>query len=162
MAKVGTYQCFAWWHAGLHSSRSRGKDGQVTAWNLGKRHAVSQDRDVWLVLMPCFSQCNSTPPAPHPPSAPTHAHTHWGSPSCLHGHLWCVQGGVQALFVGVTPRLLQTMPSTMVYWFAVEGTRRALMRYVDVGEAAGEAASPALGQEQPQPGQAAAALQPAA
>ena len=25
----------------------------------------------------------------------------------------------------------------MVYWFAVEGTRRALMRYVDVGDPVG-------------------------
>ncbi|GAB4823614.1 hypothetical protein N2152v2_010660 [Parachlorella kessleri] len=44
------------------------------------------------------------------------------------------QGGLKALFVGLTPRLLQTMPSTMVYWFAVESTRRALMRYIDVGD----------------------------
>ena len=27
----------------------------------------------------------------------------------------------------------------MVYWFAVEGTRRALMRYVDVGDPIGAA-----------------------
>lgn len=35
-------------------------------------------------------------------------------------------GGPQALFVGVVPRLLQTVPAGMVYWMAVEGTRRAL------------------------------------
>ncbi len=62
-----------------------------------------------------------------------------------------VQGGLRSLFVGVTPRLLQTMPSTMVYWFAVEGTRRALMKYVDVGEGI-----PEQQQQQQQP----AALEP--
>lgn len=62
----------------------------------------------------------------------------------------CLQGGPGALFVGTTPRLLQTMPSTMVYWFAVEGTRRTLMKFVDVDGAA------------PQQAQAAPALPPAA
>ena len=35
-------------------------------------------------------------------------------------------GGVGALFVGVVPRLVQTVPSGMLYWCAVEATRRAL------------------------------------
>lgn len=41
-------------------------------------------------------------------------------------------GGLQALFVGVAPRLLQTVPSTMVYWAAVEGTRRLMQQHCDI------------------------------
>jgi hypothetical protein len=35
-------------------------------------------------------------------------------------------GGPHSLFTGVVPRLLQTVPAGMVYWAAVEATRRAL------------------------------------
>lgn len=41
-------------------------------------------------------------------------------------------GGLGALFVGVAPRLLQTVPSTMVYWAAVEGTRRLMRQHFDI------------------------------
>ena len=52
-------------------------------------------------------------------------------------------GGPGALFVGVAPRLLQTVPSTMVYWAAVEGTRRLMRQHFDVagGEEAGSSGS---------------------
>ncbi|KAI3431773.1 hypothetical protein D9Q98_010529 [Chlorella vulgaris] len=41
-------------------------------------------------------------------------------------------GGPQALFVGVAPRLLQNVPSCMVYWAAVEATRRFMVHHFDV------------------------------
>jgi hypothetical protein len=46
----------------------------------------------------------------------------------------------------MVPRLLQTVPSTMVYWLAVESTRRVLLRHAAAAadgdaEAEGEAAS---------------------
>lgn len=41
-------------------------------------------------------------------------------------------GGPQALFVGLCPRLLQTLPSTVLYWMAVEACRRALTTHFDV------------------------------
>lgn len=52
-------------------------------------------------------------------------------------------GGPQALFVGLAPRLLQTVPSTMLYWAAVEGTRRFFQQQFEVegGEAAATAAA---------------------
>lgn len=39
-------------------------------------------------------------------------------------------GGPQALFVGLVPRLLQTVPSAIVYWCVVEASRRHLGQYV--------------------------------
>lgn len=54
------------------------------------------------------------------------------------GRQLMAKGGLRALFVGVTPRLLQTMPSTMVYWFAVENTRRTLLKYVEVPPGEGD------------------------
>lgn len=41
-------------------------------------------------------------------------------------------GGPKALFAGLTPRLLQTVPAGIVYWMAVEGARRALHAHCDV------------------------------
>jgi len=41
-------------------------------------------------------------------------------------------GGPHALFAGVVPRLLQTVPAGMVYWAAVEATRRALENKYEV------------------------------
>jgi hypothetical protein len=41
-------------------------------------------------------------------------------------------GGPQALFVGMGPRLLQTVPSCMVYWAAVEGCRRLMQHHFEV------------------------------
>lgn len=41
-------------------------------------------------------------------------------------------GGMRALFVGVLPRLMQTIPAGMIYWMAVEATRRTLERNFDV------------------------------
>ncbi|KAK9809175.1 hypothetical protein WJX72_010841 [[Myrmecia] bisecta] len=38
--------------------------------------------------------------------------------------------GPKSLFVGLVPRLAEKVPSTMVYWLAVEGCRRALAPYV--------------------------------
>ncbi|PRW33110.1 mitochondrial carrier [Chlorella sorokiniana] len=53
-------------------------------------------------------------------------------------------GGPHALFVGVAPRLLQTVPSTMVYWMAVEGTRRLMATHFEVdGAPADTDATPA-------------------
>lgn len=40
-------------------------------------------------------------------------------------------GGPQALFVGIVPKLLQTVPSAIVYWCVVEATRRSLEPLVD-------------------------------
>lgn len=40
--------------------------------------------------------------------------------------------GTRACFVGLVPRLLQTVPAGMVYWMAVEATRRALDEQFDV------------------------------
>ena len=59
------------------------------------------------------------------------------------GRQLAAAGGLQALFTGVAPRLLQNVPSCMVYWAAVEGTRRFMLRHFDVagpaegGEAGG-------------------------
>lgn len=50
-------------------------------------------------------------------------------------------GGPGALFVGVAPRLLQTVPSTMVYWAAVEGTRRLMRKHFDVDSPSGSDSS---------------------
>jgi hypothetical protein len=41
-------------------------------------------------------------------------------------------GGPHALYAGVVPRLLQTVPAGMVYWAAVEATRRALESKYDI------------------------------
>jgi solute carrier family 25 (mitochondrial S-adenosylmethionine transporter), member 26 len=41
-------------------------------------------------------------------------------------------GGPGALFVGLVPRLLHTVPAGIVFWAAVEGTRRALEGHFDV------------------------------
>lgn len=45
-------------------------------------------------------------------------------------------GGPQALFAGVLPRLLHTVPAGIVYWMAVEGCRRTLRERCDVIEEA--------------------------
>ncbi len=50
-------------------------------------------------------------------------------------------GGPGALFVGVAPRLLQTVPSTMVYWAAVEGTRRLMRKHFDIDNPSGSDSS---------------------
>ena len=42
--------------------------------------------------------------------------------------------GTRACFVGLVPRLLQTVPAGMIYWMAVEATRRALETQFDVRE----------------------------
>jgi hypothetical protein len=54
-------------------------------------------------------------------------------------------GGPQALFVGMGPRLLQTVPSCMVYWAAVEGCRRLMQHHceVDGAEPSSSGSSPA-------------------
>ena len=59
-------------------------------------------------------------------------------------------GGPRALFVGVAPRLLQTVPSTMVYWAAVEGARRFMRQAFDV-DGAPEAEAPAPAAAAPPP-----------
>jgi solute carrier family 25 S-adenosylmethionine transporter 26 len=46
-------------------------------------------------------------------------------------------GGPHALFAGVVPRLLQTVPAGMVYWAAVEATRRALESKYDIQQPSG-------------------------
>jgi hypothetical protein len=40
------------------------------------------------------------------------------------------QHGPRGLFMGLTPRLVESVPSTMLYWLAVEGCRRMLEPYV--------------------------------
>lgn len=40
------------------------------------------------------------------------------------------QHGPKGLFMGLTPRLVESVPSTMLYWLAVEGCRRMLEPYV--------------------------------
>jgi hypothetical protein len=40
------------------------------------------------------------------------------------------QQGGRGLFVGLAPRLVESVPSTMLYWLAVEGCRRLLEPYV--------------------------------
>ena len=52
------------------------------------------------------------------------------------------QHGPGGLFMGVTPRLIESVPSTMLYWLAVEGCRRALEPYVAPEAAATAAAKP--------------------
>ena len=54
-------------------------------------------------------------------------------------------GGPKALFVGMSPRLLQTVPSCMVYWLAVEYTRRALSQFSSEEGSDGAAAAAAAG-----------------
>jgi solute carrier family 25 S-adenosylmethionine transporter 26 len=46
-------------------------------------------------------------------------------------------GGPGALFAGVVPRLLQTVPAAMIYWAAVEATRRHLETNFEVERPAG-------------------------
>ncbi|KAG7670645.1 hypothetical protein KSW81_003202 [Nannochloris sp. 'desiccata'] len=50
-------------------------------------------------------------------------------------------GGPHALFAGVVPRLLQTVPAGMVYWAAVEATRRALENRYDIEKPTDEMAA---------------------
>jgi hypothetical protein len=40
-------------------------------------------------------------------------------------NIWATQGP-RGLAVGLGPRLVEQVPSTMLYWFAVEGCRRLL------------------------------------
>lgn len=47
------------------------------------------------------------------------------------------QGGLGSLYVGMAPRLADKVPSTMVYWLAVEGCRRMLAPYVQHEEEEG-------------------------
>lgn len=60
-------------------------------------------------------------------------------------------GGPQALFVGVVPRLLQTVPAGMVYWMAVEATRRALESKFVVERPIDEDSPPAVHGHPPHP-----------
>jgi hypothetical protein len=57
------------------------------------------------------------------------------------------QHGPKGLFMGLTPRLVESVPSTMLYWLAVEGCRRMLEPYVapEAPTAAGAASSGAVG-----------------
>ena len=41
---------------------------------------------------------------------------------------------MQGLFVGITPRLLENVPSTMFYWVLVAALRRALKPLTADGE----------------------------
>lgn len=41
-------------------------------------------------------------------------------------------GGVRALFAGMGPRLMQTIPASVVFWMAVEGTRRMLANNFEI------------------------------
>jgi hypothetical protein len=49
--------------------------------------------------------------------------------------------GPRGLFMGLTPRLVESVPSTMLYWLAVEGCRRMLEPYVAPEAGAGSSSS---------------------
>jgi hypothetical protein len=46
------------------------------------------------------------------------------------GRQLLAQHGPRGLFMGLAPRLVESVPSTMLYWLAVEGCRRVLEPYV--------------------------------
>ncbi|KAG1679403.1 hypothetical protein FOA52_007694 [Chlamydomonas sp. UWO 241] len=58
------------------------------------------------------------------------------------GRQMVARGGVQALYLGVVPRLLQQVPSSTICWYSVEACQRFLAPYTDDG---GEAPKPGGG-----------------
>jgi len=61
-------------------------------------------------------------------------------------HIWRTQG-VAGMFVGTLPRLVEKVPSTMMYWVAIEACARALRPLTEEGakegaEGAKETAAP--------------------
>lgn len=47
--------------------------------------------------------------------------------------MW-VEKGAGSMFIGMTPRLLENVPSTMFYWVLVAALRRALKPWTDDGD----------------------------
>ena len=46
--------------------------------------------------------------------------------------------GARSMFIGMTPRLLENVPSTMFYWVLVAALRRALKPWTADGDAVGD------------------------
>ena len=47
--------------------------------------------------------------------------------------MWATKGP-RSMFIGMTPRLLENVPSTMFYWVLVAALRRALKPWTDDGD----------------------------
>ncbi len=50
------------------------------------------------------------------------------------GRTMWVEKGAGSMFIGMTPRLLENVPSTMFYWVLVAALRRALKPWTDDGD----------------------------
>lgn len=96
-----------------------------------------------IVAMPfdtTFTRMNIVPLATTTPSSPGVIQGSLNSARIFFatGHKMVEAGGVRSLFVGLGPRLLQAIPASVVFWMAVEGSRRLLEKHYELENTYGD------------------------